>query len=67
MVFKHPVNSGRINAAKSAFVFVQLTVKFLLRIVNVKTVFMNVIKIGHGGNFFLLIYSISILKFGLGE
>ena len=47
MVFKHPVNSYRINAAKSAFVFVHLTVKFLLRIVNIKTVFMNVIKVGH--------------------
>ena len=47
MVFKHPIDSDRINAAKSAFVFVQLTVKFLLRIVNVKTVFMNVIKVGH--------------------
>ena len=47
MVFKHPVDSDRINAAKSAFVFVHLTVKFLLRIVNIKTVFMNVIKIGH--------------------
>ena len=47
VVFKHPIDSDRINAAKSAFVFVQLTVKFLLRIVNVKTVFMNVIKVGH--------------------
>ena len=47
MVFKHPIDSDRINAAKSAFVFVQLTVQFLLRIVNIKTVFMNVIKVGH--------------------
>jgi len=47
VVFKHPIDSDRINAAKSAFVFVQFTVKFLLRIVNVKTVFMNVIKVGH--------------------
>lgn len=47
MVFKHPIDSDRIYAAKSAFVFVVLTVKFLLRIVNVKTVFMNVIKIRH--------------------
>ena len=47
MVFKHPIDSDRINATKSALVFVQLTVKFLLRIVNVKTVFMNVIKTGH--------------------
>ena len=47
MVFKHPIDSDRINAAKSAFVLVQLTVKFFLRIVNVKTVFMNVIKVGH--------------------
>ena len=67
MVFKHPIDSHRINAAKSAFVFVQLTVKFFLRIVNVKTVFMNVIKVGHVEKFFLLICSISILKFGLGE
>ena len=67
MVFKHPIDSYRINAAKSAFVFVQLTVKFLLRIVNVKTVFMNVIKVGHVEKFFLLTCSISILKFGLGE
>ena len=47
MVFKHPIDSDRIYAAKSAFVFVHLTVKFLLGIVNVKTVFMNGIKIGH--------------------
>ena len=47
MVFKYPIDSDCINAAKSAFVFVQLTVKFFLRIVNVKTVFMNVIKVGH--------------------
>ena len=47
MVFKHPIDSNRIYAAKSAFVFVHLTVKFFLRIVNVKTVFMNVIKVGH--------------------
>ena len=47
MVFKHPVDSDRINAAKSALVLVQLTVEFFLRIVNVKTVFMNVIKVGH--------------------
>ena len=47
MVFKHPIDSDCINAAKSAFVFVHLTVKFFLRIVNVKTVFMNVIKIDH--------------------
>ena len=66
MVFKHPIDSDRIYSAKSAFVFVQLTVKFLLRIVNGEAVFMNVIKIGHveKGSF---IYSISILKFGLGE
>ncbi len=47
MVFKHPIDSNRIYAAKSAFVFVHLTVKFFLGIVNKKTVFMNVIKIGH--------------------
>ena len=47
MVFKHPIDSDRIDAAKSTFVFVHLTVKFLLGIVNIKTVFMNVIKIGH--------------------
>ena len=47
MVFKLPIDSDRINATKSAFVFVQLTVKFFLRIVNVKTVFMNVVKVGH--------------------
>ena len=47
MVFKLPIDSDRINATKSALVFVQLTVKFLLGIVNVKTVFMNVIKVGH--------------------
>ena len=47
MVFQHSIDSNRINATKSALVFVQLTVKFLLGIVNVKTVFMNVIKIGH--------------------
>ena len=47
MVFKRSIYSDRINAAKSAFVFVQLTVQFLLRIVNVKTVFMNVVKVGH--------------------
>ena len=47
MVFEYPIDSDRINAAKSALVFVQLTVKFFLRIVNVKTVFMNVVKVGH--------------------
>ena len=47
MVFKYPIDSDCINATKSAFVFVQLTVKFFLRIINVKTVFMNVIKIRH--------------------
>jgi len=47
VVFKHPIDSDRINATKSALVFVQLTVKFLLGIVNVKTVFMNVVKVGH--------------------
>ena len=54
MVFKHPIDSDRINAAKSAFVFVHFTVKFLLRIVNVKTVFMNVIKVGHVEKLFFI-------------
>ena len=54
MVFKYPIDSDCINAAKSAFVFVQLTVKFLLRIVNVKTVFMNVIKVGHVEDIFFI-------------
>ena len=54
MVFKHPIDSDRIYSAKSAFVFVQLTVKFLLRIVNVKTVFMNVIKVGHVEDIFFI-------------
>ena len=67
MVFKHTIDSDCINATKSAFIFVQLTVKFFLRIINVKTVFMNVIKVGHVEDVFLLNYSISILKFGLGE
>ena len=67
MVFKHSIDSDRINAAKSAFVFVQLTVKFFLRIVNVKTVFMNVIKIVHVKKVSFVNCSISILKFGLGE
>ena len=67
MLFEYPIDSDRINAAKSAFVFVQLTVKFFLRIVNVKTVFMNVVKVGHVKKVLLLIYSISILKFALGE
>ena len=67
MVFKHPIDSDRINAAKSAFVLVQFTVKFFLRIVNVKTVFMNVIKVGHVKKVSFINCSISILKFGLGE
>ena len=54
MVFKHPIDSNRIYAAKSAFVFVHLTVKFLLGIVNVKTVFMNVIKVGHVEDVFFI-------------
>ena len=67
MVFKHPIDSDRIYAAKSAFVFVHLTVKFLLRIVNIKAVFMNVIKIVHVKKVSFVNCSISILKFGLGE
>ena len=67
MVFKHSIDSDRINAAKSAFVLVQFTVKFFLRIVNVKTVFMNVIKIVHVNEVSFINCSISILKFGLGE
>ena len=54
MVFKHPIDSDRINATKSALVFVQLTVKFLLGIVNVKTVFMNIIKVGHVEKLFFI-------------
>ena len=54
MVFEHPIDSDRINATKSAFVFVQLTVKFFLRIINVKTVFMNVIKVGHVEDIFFI-------------
>ena len=67
MVFKHSIDSDRINAAKSAFVLVQFTVKFFLRIVNVKTVFMNVIKIVHVKKASFINSSISILTFGLGE
>ena len=54
MVFKHPIDSDSINAAKSAFVFVQLAIKSLLWIVNVKTVFMNVIKVCHVEKFFFI-------------
>ena len=66
MVFKHSIDSDRIYAAKSTFVFVHLTVKSFLGIVNIKTVFMNIIKIGHVEVVFLLNHSISILKLGLG-
>ena len=54
MVFEHPIDSDRINAAKSAFVFVHLAVKFFLRIINIKTVFMNVIKVGHVEDVFFI-------------
>ena len=49
MILEFSINRYSIYAAKSAFVFVQLTVKFLLRIINVKTVFVDFVKVIHEG------------------
>ena len=53
MVLELAVNRNSVNATQSAFILIQLSVKFFLRIVNVKAVLVNFIEMGHKKFLFL--------------